>query len=96
MYKTNYERIGLVLSNLVDTITAKDTDYGGAYAEAVEKFGKMYAVSKIFEKYHRIITLSQNENKVKEESLEDALLDCIGYCVLYYDYLCDKDNKMDF
>lgn len=90
-YPTNHENIDLICSNLADTIRDKNSDYDNAYAEAVAEFGNMYAMSKIFEKYRRIAKLSKSENKVKNESLRDALLDCMGYCALYIDQL-DQQN----
>ena len=92
MFQTNQENIEIICQTVAEIIEAKNADYGGAYAEAVDKFGNQYALSKIFEKYHRILSLTINKNKVKNESLRDALLDCMGYCALYIDQL-DQQNK---
>lgn len=87
MNQTDQENIEIICQTVAETIQAKNADYGGAYAEAVEKFGNQYALSKIFEKYYRILTLTINKNQVKSETLRDALLDCMGYCALYIDQL---------
>lgn len=65
------------------TVEQKNHDYDHAFHKAYQEIGPMYAVGKIFEKYSRIKKLSTAEAKVKNEGLEDALKDCMGYCALY-------------
>ena len=94
---TNQANVENICKFVAATIKDKNTDYGGAYAEAVERFGNQYAVGKIFEKYTRILTLSLNKDyhKVKAEGLRDALLDCMGYCALYIDQLDQQRKEFD-
>lgn len=87
MKPTNNENIEKLVETIVETIKKKNHDYDNAFAEAYGEIGCMYAVGKIFEKYKRINTLSRSKGEVADDPLEDALKDCIGYCLLYLDQL---------
>lgn len=60
----------------------KNQDYGDSFGETFAKFGIISALTRISDKYNRIVSLFKNgENKVKDESVEDTLLDLACYCV---------------
>ena len=85
------------LSEIAELINQKNHDYGDAYAKACNLFAgypseNVYSVSKIMEKAFRIYTLGAVANQVPGEGLEDALKDCIGYCILYLNELNNRKN----
>ena len=82
----NQSNINAICSQVASTIEKKNADYGGAFSEAMRLF-QDYAPSKIYEKFKRIHNLSHAPNRVENEGLRDALLDCMGYCALYLDWL---------
>ena len=51
-------------------------------AERLMKLGIDYAYGKLREKMNRIKVLRSKPNMVKNEGLEDALLDTAGYAIL--------------
>ena len=71
-----------ILNNLHDTYIKKNRDYGNAFSEMYDELGINYGYGKIREKVNRSKTLKDNEAKVANEPLEDALLDCANYCIL--------------
>ena len=71
-----------LLDKLFETYKAKNSDYGNAFAEMFDELGIDYAYGKLREKMNRIKTLRNQPNMVKNEGLEDALLDTAGYAIL--------------
>lgn len=79
---SNIKQIAL---EIVDTIRQKNTDYGDAFAQIWTDEGDVAGGIHIKEKANRICTLIRQEAQVKGESLDDALRDCAGYCLLLLD-----------
>lgn len=81
------DKIKEILSEVEQTISRKNKDYDNAFDKSCDMFTNTYAASKIYEKTMRVITLTKQPPAVIGESLEDALMDCIGYCTLYLNRL---------
>lgn len=70
---------------LNDTYEKKNHDYGNSFGETFDKLGMISAVTRISDKYNRLVSLcmlSDKERKVKDESIEDTLLDMANYCIM--------------
>lgn len=70
---------------LNDTYEKKNHDYGNSFGETFDKLGMISAVTRISDKYNRLVSLcmlSDKERKVKDESIEDTLLDMANYCLM--------------
>ena len=80
--QSDEEIYGSLLDKLFTTYKAKNTDYGGAFAEMFDELGIDYAYGKLREKMNRIKVLRKQPNMVENEGLEDALLDTAGYAIL--------------
>ena len=80
--QSDEEIYGSLLDKLFTTYKAKNTDYGGAFAEMFDELGIDYAYGKLREKMNRIKVLRNKPNMVENEGLEDALLDTAGYAIL--------------
>ena len=80
--QSDEEIYGSLLDKLFTTYKAKNTDYGGAFAEMFDELGIDYAYGKLREKMNRIKVLRSKPNMVENEGLEDALLDTAGYAIL--------------
>ena len=79
---TTEDYIKSLTNKLSLTLQAKDADYGNAFAEMFDELGIDYAYGKLREKMNRIKVLRKQPNMVKNEGLEDALLDTAGYAIL--------------
>ncbi len=71
-----------ICKQMHDTYQQKNHDYGNAFSDMYDELGINYGYGKIREKVNRIKVLKDNAPMVKNESLEDALLDCANYCIL--------------
>lgn len=63
----------------------KNHDYGNSFGETFDKLGIVSAVTRISDKYNRLVSLcmkSEEERKVKDESISDTLLDMANYCIM--------------
>lgn len=82
---------------LNETYKNKNHDYGDSFGETFNKLGIVSAVTRISDKYNRLVSLCmlpEEERKVKDESIVDTLLDMANYCIMTVIELeKDKMNK---
>lgn len=84
-----------ICEELNDVYARKNSDYGNSFGETFDKLGIISAVTRISDKYNRLCALatkSEEERKVKDESITDTLLDMANYCIMTVIEL-HKDNK---
>lgn len=81
-----------ILNNLEKTYKAKNNDYGNSVADTYQKFGDLSFLVRITDKYNRLLTLCNpnNEQKVKDEKIDDTILDLANYCLLW---LVEREYK---
>lgn len=81
-----------IINNLEETYKAKNNDYGNSVADTYEKFGDLSFLVRITDKYNRLLTLCNpnNEQKVKDEKIDDTILDLANYCLLW---LVEREYK---
>ena len=82
-----------ILNNLEETYRAKNNDYGNSVADTYDKFGCVSFLVRITDKYNRLMTLCNPnipEQRVKDEKIDDTILDLANYCLLW---LVEKEYK---
>lgn len=81
-----------ILNNLEETYKNKNNDYGNSVADTYKKFGDLSFLVRITDKYNRLLTLCNpnNEQKVKDEKIDDTILDLANYCLLW---LVEREYK---
>lgn len=82
-----------ILNNLEETYKAKNNDYGNSVADTYDKFGSVSFLVRITDKYNRLMTLcdpNAPEQKVKDEKIDDTILDLANYCLLW---LVEREYK---
>ena len=89
------DRLGIyqyILNNLEDTYKRKNSDYGNSVGDTYEKFGDISFLTRITDKYNRILSLADKGEcgEVKDEALEDTILDLANYCLLW---LVEREYK---
>lgn len=63
----------------------KNKAYGNSFGETFEKLGLISAVTRISDKYNRLVNLATNQDIDKgDEAIEDTLLDLSNYCLMTY------------
>ena len=74
----------------------KNHDYGNSFGETFDKLGIISAVTRISDKYNRLVSLAtkpEEERKVKDESITDTLLDMANYAIMTIIELNKGENK---
>ena len=74
-----------IIMKLHEIYNSKNSDYGDSFGETYRKLGIISALTRISDKYNRLISLAtkpEEERKVKDESIQDTLLDMANYCIM--------------
>lgn len=74
-YKDVYMQLNQIYSD-------KNHDYGDSFGETFEELGAISAVTRITDKINRLDSLMTKEQKVKDESILDTLIDLANYCIM--------------
>ena len=82
-----------ILENLHDIYVDKNNKYGDAFAETVDKYGNVAALTRMYDKFSRIETMIINEIEDSEESVIDSALDLANYLVMFVMEL-EKNNEL--
>ncbi len=82
---TQYEKHEQICKALNETYIQKNKAYGNSFSETFEKLGLISAVTRITDKYNRLVNLATNDQiPVGDESIKDTLLDMANYCIMTY------------
>ena len=74
-----------IVTGLNKLYSEKNHDYGNSFGETYQKLGIISAITRISDKYNRLVSLAtkpEEERKVKDESIQDTLLDMANYCIM--------------
>ena len=74
-----------ICTELNNTYAKKNKDYGNSFGETFNKLGIISAVTRITDKYNRLVslcTLPDEERMVRDETISDTLLDMANYCIM--------------
>ena len=79
-------------NEMVSQFKAKNTAYGDSFGKQFEKYGPVSALVRMSDKFSRIESLILGaENNVKDERLEDTLVDMACYSLMtLYELKCRK------
>lgn len=76
----HFEQITKEMSELY---AKKNADYGDSFSKSLDKYGIIAALTRISDKFNRLESLIINKNnQVKDERLEDTLMDMASYCIM--------------
>ena len=70
-----------ICNRLNDIYRCKNADYGDSFAKLREEYPEAICI-RLQDKLNRLKTLMQNEARVKDESIEDTLLDLANYAIM--------------
>ena len=84
-----------IISVLAETYEAKNADYGDSVGDTYKKFGDVSFLTRITDKYNRILSLADKGEcgAVKDESMDDTILDMANYCILWLVERRAKEEK---
>ena len=80
VYKDCFNQI---LDEMKDVHERKNADYGNNFHKRYEKYGFLTAILRLTDKMERLENIyAKGEIQVKDESVEDTLLDLANYAVM--------------
>ncbi|RFA36300.1 hypothetical protein CAI16_05340 [Virgibacillus dokdonensis] len=88
----SHESICKELNNIYK---AKNADYGDSFAESYQEWGIISAVVRMDDKMRRLKELAKHDAQVKNESIEDTLLDLANYSIMLLMELQKEGNNND-
>lgn len=72
----------------------KNQDYDDSFGKTYKSLGIISAITRISDKYSRLVSLATKENRqVEDESIKDTLLDMANYCLMTVIELEDEENR---
>ncbi len=72
-----------ICQKLNQVYKAKNHDYGDSFGDTYKKLGIISAVTRLSDKMNRLISLSvSHDAHVKDEKIEDTLLDMANYAIM--------------
>lgn len=78
--ETSFSTVTRELNELYEK---KNHDYGNSFGDTFVKLGIVSAVTRIYDKVNRIISLAtKKERKVSDERIEDTLMDLANYSIM--------------
>lgn len=71
-----------ITQEMLETYSRKNIDYDDAFTKSLEEDGLLVAKIRLGDKYKRFSALIKQENLVKDENIEDTLLDMASYAIM--------------
>ena len=72
-----------ITDKMFTTYQKKNKDYGSSFDELFDEFGMTSALLRLKDKYNRLKSITEKgQIEVKDESVEDTLLDMANYAIL--------------
>lgn len=82
-----------IANGLTELYERKNADYGNSFSKSFEEFGLTSPVIRLSDKVERLKTLSKQEAKVKDESIQDTVMDIAVYAMLTLMELMNRETK---
>jgi len=92
---TKVEQHVEICKTLNDIYKRKNSDYGDSFGETYRKLGIISAVTRLTDKYNRLVSLStkdKSEQLVNDESIMDTLYDMANYAIMT---IIEIDNEKE-
>lgn len=94
--KSKEEQFADIMAMMLETYKAKNHDYGDCFSVLFCELGMPYAYGHLKEKLYRVKSLMQDAAKVKDERMEDSLLDLANYAILtLLELNASKDGRIN-
>lgn len=71
-----------ITTEMLNIFIKKNTDYGSSVSDTYRDFGLVSFLVRMQDKLNRLKTLSKQESLVKDEKVEDTLIDLANYSIL--------------
>lgn len=71
-----------ITTEMLNIFIKKNTDYGSSVSDTYRDFGLVSFLVRMQDKLNRLKTLSKQDSLVKDEKVEDTLIDLANYSIL--------------
>jgi len=71
-----------ICNSLNDLYRRKHADYGDSFGKQFEEYGIVSSAIRLEDKFNRFKNLIKNQAQVKDETIEDTLLDLANYAIM--------------
>lgn len=89
-----YTRHKQLTEELTKIYQQKNQDYGNSFGKTFETLGIISAVTRITDKYNRLVSLATgHKQQVQDESIIDTLKDMANYCLMTIIELEQQENN---
>jgi hypothetical protein len=86
--QNDLELFDSIVGEMRRTYVAKNADYGSSFDKSMSKYGLVSLAVRLFDKLNRLESLASGQApQVKDEKIEDTLLDIANYAVLGLMYI---------
>ena len=85
MQETRKKMFSEITCQMLETYLQKNADYGNSFEESLDEDGPIAFKVRAGDKWHRIKQLMKKdqEAQVKDEKLEDTIMDLANYCIMF-------------
>lgn len=85
MYKNaKVEKHAMICEELHDLYITKNADYGDSVGELYSKLGDITLLTRITDKYNRLMNIFSNPHKaIHHETIDDNIKDLANYCIIW-------------
>jgi len=92
--QNDLELFDYIVGEMRRTYAAKNADYGCSFDKSMSKYGLVSLAVRLFDKLNRLESLASGQApQVKDEKIEDTLLDIANYAVLGLIYLSKAPER---
>lgn len=90
-----------IAQDCIALYSKKNADYGNSFDKGMDAIGVKYGIGRIFDKCNRLVEMTKDnkEQQVKDETLEDTVMDLACYSIMMLAYkkrqLEDKLKNID-
>ena len=89
-------RFEQITHKMLEIYKMKNADYGSSVSDTYRDFGLVSFLVRLQDKLNRLKTLNTQDAKIKDEKIEDTLLDLANYAILARIELdCDAEKRRE-
>ncbi|WP_243299119.1 nucleotide modification associated domain-containing protein [Bacillus litorisediminis] len=82
-----------ICTRLITIYEQKNKDYGDSFGQQFKEYGLTSSAIRLEDKFRRFKNLIKNPAQVKDETLEDTLMDMANYCIMTIIELQSEEPK---
>lgn len=88
LHTNEVHKFAEIAAECVQLYSVKNHDYGNSFDKGMDTIGIKYGIGRIYDKCNRLVEITKDdkEQQVKDETLEDTLMDLACYSIMMLAY----------